>query len=304
MAWRTPFRHLHIGLGGRSLKILSLLPTTAYTAHNIRLYAYVNCVLLVAHPFSFSRRPFLDSNKRRKSKWLRRQEIGTSKGEERPRLLFDVYVGVGRLTQLYELSACLPKYIFISSPRRRIFTDITKKGGCNTQGTYTNINSRQRATQLFFFSYALKTVDWLKRSTKKNKVASVICPSTRPTKIRPTDGRPKKRENKKVPVIIKNTSSLTSLLFCFFSSLKQKQSTPTFVLFVFLVHNNRRNCQWSKYVTTSPVLPFLVIPSLSVSDWIELWVDWETASINASIRKFGEQVWTVFVIIKKWERHI
>lgn len=272
MAWRTPFRHLHIGLGGRSLKILSLLPTTTYTAHNIRLYAYVNCGLLVAHPFSFSRRPFLDSNKRRKSKWLRRQEIGTSKGEERPRLLFDVYVGVGRLTQLYELSACLPKYIFISFPRRRIFTDITKKGGCNTQGTYTNINSRQRATQLFFFSYALKTVDWLKRSTKKNKVASVICPSTRPTTIRPTDGRPKKRENKKVPVIIKNTSSLTSLLFCFFSSLKQKQSTSTFVLFCYSCSQQSSKLSMVKIRDdlSSTTVFGLFLSFLSVC----LWLDW------------------------------
>ncbi len=39
-----------------------------------------------------------------------------------------------------------------------------------TRDVHTNINSGQRATQLLFFLYSFKTVDWLKRSTKKRKL--------------------------------------------------------------------------------------------------------------------------------------
>jgi hypothetical protein len=42
--------------------------------------------------------------------------------------------------------------------------------------------------------------------------------------------------------------------------------------------------------------------SLWLTDWIELWVDWETASINASIRKLRNKFRPFSSSLKKWER--
>jgi hypothetical protein len=73
-----------------------------------------------------------------------------------------------------------------------------------------------------------------------------------------------------------------------------------------LVHTiDASNCQktWGGRPTTT-VLVFTrsSLLSLWLTDWIELWVDWETASINASIRKLRNKFRPFSSSLKKWER--
>ena len=124
--------------------------------------------LLVAYPFLFSRRPFLIRIKEtKKIKMVETsRDWDIQRGREAKIALWCIrwsWVGWRSFTN----SLLVYPNIYSSHPQKNIYGYYQKKGGCNTQETYTNINSGQRATQLFFFLYSFKTVDWLKRSTKK-----------------------------------------------------------------------------------------------------------------------------------------
>jgi hypothetical protein len=81
-----------------------------------------------------------------------------------------------------------------------------------------------------------------------------------------------------------------------------------FFLFVSCSHNRRvklsKNVRRSAHYYCFGFHPIVSAVALAdwLTGWIELWVDWETASINASIRKLRNKFRPFSSSLKKWER--